>query len=125
MRRVFGRRRSGQPEHGSPPRGRVRAVALVSAAMLVLSSGTAPSADSKEWPRLLIANLMTYGSIRIALSGAVLWLEKPHCRGVFAEFRDETDSPLSNRLATLGVDEAGYLRMLVFRDGSGTRQCDN
>jgi hypothetical protein len=129
MRRFSCRRR--RPGLSSPccsKRGTACALALVS---LLLLDGAEPSAldsgaaspDLREWPRVSIANQLTYHSLRMALVGAADWLSKPACRGVFTEFRDESGSPLADRLPPLNVDEAGYLKLVLFRDGSEMPQC--
>jgi hypothetical protein len=63
--------------------------------------------------------------MRWALESASAWVTNPRCRALFTEFRDEAGRPLTARLAELEIDEVDYLSMILFRNGDGTRQCDN
>ena len=63
------------------------------------------------------------GDVHLALAGAAGWLEKPGCRTVLEEFRDQSGILLSDRIAELGIDLITYLERLRFRDGSLAPPC--
>jgi hypothetical protein len=106
-----------------PGRSRFRLVPII--ALLVGLSAAVLAAGSKDsqWTRIVLNSPMNETALRVALTGASDWLTDDGCRGVFAEFKDANGSPLTEKLATLGVDEATYLGYVVFRDGSRMPQC--
>ncbi len=80
--------------------------------------------EGNTWPRVAIGTSRTGRSVQWALQGASDWLADPRCRALFSEFRDERGVPLASQLAPMGVDEPGYLRLVLFRDGADTTQCN-
>jgi hypothetical protein len=99
----------------------MRACCLVLVSLLVCAAR--PSANEPEWPGVYLPNQATKYSVHWALAGASVWLQKPECRGVFAEFTDQDGVPLDQKLARLSVDEVKYLRTILFRDGSRLKPC--
>src|SRR5262245_42330170 len=95
-----------------------RAVAI---ALLLL--GPQPLSAQPRWPRVHIPQAAGAELVRQALSGASRRLESPKCRRLFEELRDEHGRPLRARLDALQKSEADYLALVVFADGSETRQC--
>jgi hypothetical protein len=89
----------------------------------VLVCAAQPAANEPEWPGIHFPNQVTKFNLYWALAGASRWLQKPECRGVLAEFRDQDGVPLDQKLARLAVDEVGYLRTILFRDGSHLSPC--
>ena len=79
---------------------------------------------TEDWPRVQIANLAGGQLVRRALSGASRRLATPSCARVFEEFQDERGRPLHARLLELDLGQTGYLPLVVFADGSSTRQCE-
>ena len=99
----------------------MRACSLVLVSLLVCAAQ--PSANEPEWPGIYLHNQVTKHAVYSALAGASVWLKKSECRGVFAEFSDQSGVPLDQKLARLSVDEVKYLRTILFRDGSNLRPC--
>jgi hypothetical protein len=99
----------------------MRVLSIVVVSLLVCAAK--PSASGQEWPGVFFPNQLTKYSVHWALAGAAVWLQKPECRGVFAEFKDQDGIPLDQKLARLNVDEVAYLRMILFRDGSHLAPC--
>jgi len=99
----------------------MRICCLVVVSLLVCAAR--PSANNSDWPGVFFPNQVTRFSMHWALAGASVWLQKPECRGVFAEFSDQDGVPLDQKLARLSVDEVAYLRTVLFRDGSRMAPC--
>jgi len=64
----------------------------------------------------------TAGSFEV-VEHAVDWLERDECQQIFTEFHDQAGRPLTVRLAELHVTAADFLRLIVWRDGTYTSQC--
>lgn len=58
-----------------------------------------------------------------AVSAAAAKLESPECLEVFSDFRDAAGRTLQENLNVLGQDGGGYLRWIMFYDGSGKPIC--
>jgi hypothetical protein len=61
--------------------------------------------------------------VRWALVGAAKRLARAECQAVYSDFHDLAGRPLHERLAELGETEPGYLRIVLFRDGSSHKRC--
>jgi hypothetical protein len=81
-----------------------------------------PLAES-GWPNIQIADPYTRDAARRALGGASVWLTRPQCQSLFAEFKDERQRPLTDKLGELETDPEGYLRMALFLDGAQFPTC--
>ncbi len=99
----------------------MRICCLVVVSLLVCAAR--PSANNPEWPGIHFPNQVTRFTMHWAVSAASIWLQKPECRGVLAEFSDQGGVPLDQKLARLSVDEVAYLRTVLFRDGSRMAPC--
>jgi hypothetical protein len=64
-------------------------------------------------------------SIKRALTGAVDWLARDECQQIFTEFHDQAGRPLTARLEELQVTAADFLRLILWRDGTYTSQCEH
>ncbi len=93
------------------------------ALLLALLLATHGAAANDRWPGVYISNQMTRATMSLALAAAAGWLEKPGCRSVLEEFRDQSGILLSDRIAELGIDAITYLERLRFRDGSLAPPC--
>jgi hypothetical protein len=99
----------------------MRLLCVVTVSVLVFTAR--PIANEPEWPGVHFPNQVTKYTVHWALAGASNWLKKPECRGVLTEFKDQQGVPLDQKLARLSVDEVGYLRTILFRDGSHLSPC--
>lgn len=52
-----------------------------------------------------------------------MWLTRPRCQALFAEFKDERQRPLTDKLGELETDPQGYLRLALFLDGAQFPTC--
>ena len=89
--------------------------------MLIVLAPTAGAASQRElagWSRVWIADPIYRFIFERALDGAARKLTQPDCQSVFGIFRDASGTPLSERLAALGLTVVEYLRFVVFVDGA-------
>lgn len=70
-----------------------------------------------------IAQRATADTVRQALEGAAQRLESERCRGLLHEFEDSARRPLQEALDLTGYTPAGYLRQILFYDGSRNPLC--
>jgi hypothetical protein len=103
---------------------------MVSVVSFVLAShaqGNPPQSSEVStdlpWTRVYIDDAFTGDAARRALRGASKRLAEPTCRLVFSEFQDGRGLPLSEKLGELGVSPEDYLRLVIFHDAAGSRQC--
>jgi hypothetical protein len=82
----------------------------------------APAAES--WKRVSLLEPQATMAVRNALDGALDWLASDGCQQIFTDFHDGAGRPLTERLAELNVSAAAFLRLIVWRDGTFTAQCD-
>ena len=102
----------------------IRLVAVAGMAVLVGSAaGAASQRELAGWSRVWIADPIYRFVFERALDGAALKLTQPECQSVFGVFRDASGTPLSERLAALGLTAGEYLRFVVFVDGAGHHRC--
>jgi hypothetical protein len=105
------------------------AACWLSIASVTLIAGANAGADRSKgnagepWPRVATESANSERALRGALTGAAQWLNRQECRAVFTDFKDVNQNSLRTKLEALGVDEATYLGLLLFRDGSGMSQC--
>jgi hypothetical protein len=93
---------------------------------LVLPVGASGGASKSDpWPRVHLSEAVRRAAVLSSLEGASKWLSVARCQTIFSEFRDPSESPLADRLTSLGVDGSAYLRQLFFQDGTGTPQCES
>ena len=76
-----------------------------------------------EWNRVQIPDPAIALAIRRTLAEASQRLAIPECQKTLTDFHDGEGRPLAERLVTLGVDIQGYLRLILFRDGSAHEAC--
>jgi hypothetical protein len=94
--------------------------------LMVLSSWGMPMAASQgdaRWRRVRVSDPFGRRVLEEALEGAAARLTRRDCRSLFDSYRDANGRPLSDRLAALGTTPAGYLRLVVFRDGGAGETC--
>jgi hypothetical protein len=96
---------------------------LVIAAAAPAAAAERRSADL--WGEVRLLDPQTAGAVRRALTGAAGRLRKQRCQELLFDYRDQQGRPLQARLSELGVDAAGHLRGIVFREGWGTGQCES
>jgi hypothetical protein len=72
-----------------------------------------------------LSDSSTAAAVRWTLVGAAKRLARSKCQAVYSDFHDLAGRRLSERLAELGETGPGYLRLLVFRDGSSHERCRN
>jgi hypothetical protein len=105
---------------------RETAVRLVVALLLLIGTG-APTAAAKssERGRLRVSVPARAGTaVHRALLSAKRRLGEPACRRVFAEFHSEAlGRPLARELELRGRTPEEQLGAVVFKDGSGKREC--
>jgi len=105
---------------------RNRARRLIVSALILAAAATAAeagTADGDEWTRVQIQDSVTRAAVRASLDVADRWLTNARCETLFTEFQDRHSRPLSAALAALGVSGRGYLRLVLFRDGSDAHLC--
>ncbi len=104
-----------------------RTFLFVGAALFVLSfSRVAGAAETgSTWTRIYIPAGFTRLAVEWALEGAFGWLKDGECPAVFSEFRDGNGRQIGDSLTSFGVDGADYLRLLIFKDGTGRGPCED
>ena len=84
-----------------------------------------PPAARPRWRRVYLDDAVAGSALRDALADAAQRLENDRCRSILSapDFVDGSGRPLADRLASLGMDPAEYLGIIVFQDGTGARRC--
>lgn len=106
--------------------GRRVGVAFVSSTLILASiaaSGSSRPDDGLRVVRLRVGNSDTLLAVHAALLGARRRLEKPPCRRLFLEFRDESGQVLQAQLDAVGHSPTAHLAHLFFYDGEGKPAC--
>jgi len=86
------------------------------------SSQAAPNGDPPAlWTQL--PRSATRGALLRVARGALQRLESDECRRVFSDFADGQGRTLQANLDALGQTPAGYLRLILFTDGSRKGRC--
>jgi hypothetical protein len=86
--------------------------------LAVLLAGTGQAQDFVR-----ITQTATAVTVKQALDGAAKRLERGACRSVLDEFRDAAGRPLREALDRTGATPAGYMRRILFYDGSESPLC--
>jgi len=109
----------------NPSNRRWSDVCLFALAALVLAPGTVPADgfDDLAQFRVRLGDDETARAARLALAGASALLAEEKCRALFQEFSDAGGRPLAERLTALGETPSGYLRLILWTDGSSLRVC--
>jgi len=100
-----------------------RLLAFTLAVCLAAAARPAAAPAAGAWAGVSLMEPRATMSIKRALTGAVDWLERDECQQIFTEFHDQAGRPLTVRLAELHVTAADFLRLIVWRDGTYTSQC--
>jgi len=95
---------------------------VAAALCLALGFGDAP-AGAADRSTAHVADLRTRFALGIALDDAARALARPRCLEVLDRFRDAAGEPLRLRLSARGTDAPGFLRELVFYEGTGKAAC--
>jgi hypothetical protein len=80
---------------------------------------TLGTAGSPESPSVALSHPADVLLLRMALARAASKLAKPACLLLLDDFQDGEGRPLSENLATTGMEPADYLARLAYRDGAG------
>ena len=80
---------------------------------------------SRQDDLVRIAQRATSDTVRQALEGAAQRLESGRCRGLLHEFVDSTGRSLQEALDLTGYTPGGYLRQILFYDGSHHPLCES
>jgi hypothetical protein len=100
-----------------------RTFALIVSVCLV--TAPRPLAAGKEpWTRVSLLSAPATLAVTMSLNGAVDWLADERCQQVFTDFRDQEGRPLADKLAAMHMDGPAYMRLIVWRDGLYTPQCE-
>ena len=102
-----------------------RLLAFTFVVCLVAAARPAAAPAAEPWARVSLIEPRATMSIKRALTGALDWLARDECRQIFTEFHDQAGRPLSVRLAELNVTAADFLRLILWRDGTHTSQCQH
>lgn len=102
--------------------------ASIQACCVLLAASSRPASatalEPEAWPRVSIQNPVTAVAVRWALAGASRRLGEARCQALLSDYRDQRQRPLHAKLAELKATGPGYLKLILFRDGSGMAQCE-
>lgn len=90
----------------------------------VASGQDAPAGDRPDLGSQLPSRA-TRGAFQRVAGRALRKLESKECRRVFSDFADAQGRLLQENLDALGLTPAGYLRTILFRDGTRHVHCRN
>ena len=96
---------------------------VVAGGLLVCQLVVPVAVSGDDWNRVQIPDPAIALAIRRTLAEASQRLATPQCQQILTDFHDAEGRPLAERLVTLGVDVQGYLRLILFRDGSTYEAC--
>ena len=92
--------------------------------MCLLGAGS-PVPPETETPVIVRnADGTTIRTLQEAVLMASRWLGESGCQEIFSDFRDANGHALGETLRAAERDGAGYLRWLIFFDGSHERDCE-
>ena len=96
---------------------------------LARGAGSTPESHASREPEpqeslVRIAQRATRETVQQALEGAARRLESERCRSLLEEFKDSAGRPLQEALDLAGYTPAGYLRQILFYDGSRNPLCE-
>ena len=102
----------------------VVAFLTLSPAKLALAGGpAAPGAEAAAAFSVRLADEEAARSVRRAVAGAHERLGREGCREIFEAFRDPSRRTLNQNLAALGTNGQGFLKQVLFYDGSALAVC--
>lgn len=96
-----------------------RGRAIAAACLCALSSARAAGAEPVSVSKRLAASAL----VRHAAKRAASKLDRPHCREVLADFRDESGRTLERILEERGLSATEFLASLKYLDGRNVPQC--
>jgi hypothetical protein len=97
------------------------------AAQSSVASPESSAADSgaRAWTRVDLGDPLRTTVMLHALERASRFVANPACQAILTDFRDGYGRTLRDNLIRLDIDARSYLRLILFRDGSGLPQCSS